>query len=701
MNTNITFQYPAWFAILCLLLGIAYALMMYYRNRTFRERSTWLNWLLGIVRTLAVTFLSLLLLSPLLKSMVTETKKPIVVVAQDNSESIMSAMTSEDSTRYRQQLTDLEVRLGEEYDIKTYSFGDKVREGFEFTFKDKVSNTSELLNDLYETYSNQNLGAVVLATDGIYNQGSNPMYAGTKLSVPVYAVALGDTVAKRDISIKKIYHNRIAYLGDKFSIQVDVAARNCAGSRSKVKVYKVVDDGDNIKLKEESFKIKTNDFFTTKEIILSANSSGVQRYRVSVSSVKDEVTRRNNYKDIFIDVLDARQKILVLADAPHPDLSAIKQTVSKNKNYEVDIAYAGSLKERISGYDFVILHQLPSTRNRAADIIKELDSRKTPRLYVVGSQSNLTELSKVQSVFTGSGNTRNTNDVAGTVASDFNLFTLNENIANELPKFAPLVAPFGEFSASAESQVLLYQKIGSVETKYPLLTFGEERDIKIGVLAGEGIWKWRIFDYLQHQNHDIFDEVMSKTVQYLTVKEDKRKFRTSVSKNIFDENEAIYFDAELYNQSYELINEPDASLTITDSKGKDYNFTFSKTNRAYSLNAGYFPVGNYKYKARITTQGKELVSRGKFSVQPIELESYETTADHRLLRLLSEQYGGQVVYPDSLSALPRILNAKADIQPVLYSTSKTRSIINLKWIFWVLIGLLGIEWFFRKFYGGY
>ena len=701
MNTNISFQYPAWFALLCLLLGVGYAIMMYYGNRTFREKSTWLNWLLGFMRAATVTFLSLLLLSPLLKSLITETKKPIIVVAQDNSESIMSAMTSEDSTRYREQVTKLEAKLGEKYDIKTYSFGDKVREGFDFTFNDKVSNTSALLDDLYETYSNQNLGAIVLATDGIYNQGSNPMYAGTKLSVPVYAVALGDTVAKRDISIKKVYHNRIAYLGDKFSIQVDVAARNCAGTRSRVRVYKVVDDGDNIKLKEESFKIKTNDFFTTKEIILEANSSGVQRYRISVSSVKDEVTRSNNRKDIFIDILDARQKILVLADAPHPDLSAIKQTVSQNKNYEVDIAYAGNLKERITGYDFVILHQLPSTRNNASNIIKELDSRKIPRLYIIGSQTNLSELTKIQSIFVGSGNTRNTNDVAGIVASDFNLFTLNENIANELPKFAPLIAPFGEFSASAESQVLLYQKIGSVETKYPLLTFGEERDIKIGVLAGEGLWKWRIFDYLQRQNHDIFDELMGKTVQYLTVKEDKRKFRTSVSKNIFDENEAIYFDAELYNESYELINEPDASLTITDSKGKDYNFTYTKTNRAYSLNAGYFPVGNYKYKARINTQGKELTSRGKFSVQPIELESFETTADHRLLRLLSEQYGGQVVYPDSLATLSDIINAKADIQPVLYSTSKTRSIVNLKWIFWVLLGLLGVEWFFRKFYGGY
>ncbi len=701
MNTNISFQYPAWFAILCLLLGIGYALAMYYKDKTFRERSRWLNTLLGIVRALAVTFLSLLLLSPLLKSLVTETKKPIIVLAQDNSESVLSAMNKEDSTRYRQQIDALTENLSEKYDLKTYSFGDEVREGLEFSFTDKVSNTSELLNELYEMYSNQNLGAVVLATDGIYNQGSNPVYASTKLSVPVYSVALGDTTLKRDISIKKVYHNRIAYLGDKFSIQVDVSARNCAGSRSKVKVYRINDDGSDVKLKEESFSIKSNDFFVTKELILEADKSGVQRYRISVSRVKNEITGINNRKDIFIDILDARQKILILADAPHPDISALKQTMEQNKNYEIGVGYAGSLKSNIAGYDFVVLHQLPSTKNNISSILKELDSRKTPRLFIVGNQTNIAELNKVQSVLNFKANTKNNNDVTGIVEDGFNLFTLEDNIAKELPKFAPLTAPFGEFTASPDANVLLQQKIGSVETKYPLLVFGEERDIKTGVLAAEGVWKWRIFDYLQHKNYDIFDELMNKSIQYLTVKEDKRKFRTSVSKNIFDENEAIFFDAELYNESYELINEPDASLIITDSKGKDYNFTFSKTNRAYTLNAGYFPVGNYTYKARITTQGKELKSSGKFSVQPIELELFETTADHGLLRLLSEQYGGEVIYPDSLKALPRIINAKADIQPVLYSTSKTRSIINLKWIFWVLLGLLGIEWFLRKFYGGY
>ncbi|MEZ4950467.1 MAG: hypothetical protein R2784_13925 [Saprospiraceae bacterium] len=49
--------------------------------------------------------------------------------------------------------------------------------------------------------------------------------------------------------------------------------------------------------------------------MLEANQSGVQRYRILVNSVNGEVTTGNNVQDIFIDVLDARQKILIVANA--------------------------------------------------------------------------------------------------------------------------------------------------------------------------------------------------------------------------------------------------------------------------------------------------------------------------------------------------------------------------------------------------
>ena len=35
----------------------------------------------------------------------------------------------------------------------------------------------------------------------------------------------------------------------------------------------------------------------------------------------------NNVKDVFVDIIDGRQKILLLANAPHPDLGAIKNAI--------------------------------------------------------------------------------------------------------------------------------------------------------------------------------------------------------------------------------------------------------------------------------------------------------------------------------------------------------------------------------------
>ena len=173
-----------------------------------------------------------------------------------------------------------------------------------------------------------------------------------------------------------------------------------------------------------------------------------------------------------------------------------------------------------------------------------------------------------------------------------------------------------------------------------------------------------------------------------------------MDKNIFNENEKVVFDAELYNQSYELINEPDASLTITNSNGKDFNFTFNKKGKAYTLNAGFFPVGNYTYRGTVNNAGEQLTYTGQFSVQPIQLEIFETTADHGVLQLLSEKYGGSLVYPNNINTIATTLQENP-IKPVQYNTSKTRSIINVKWIFFVLLGLMILEWFIRRYFGGY
>lgn len=697
---NLTFQYPAWFIIFCVLLGLAYALTLYYRDRTFREHAERLNLLLGAMRFFTVTILSSLLLSPLLKSSVIDTKKPIVVLAQDVSESVASEMDGAERAAYVQRLENLSQELSQEYELARYSFGGAVREGIDTAMNDKVTNMSNLLTDLYDLYSNQNLGAVILASDGIYNEGSNPVYASTRLSVPIYTVALGDTTPKRDVVIKRVFHNRIAYLGDRFSIQVDIAAQNYEGANTNVTVYKIEGE-DRRQLQQTPLQIDRGDFFETKELILDASESGVQRYRVVVGALDGEASRANNVKDIFVDILDARQKILILANSPHPDLTALRQSITNNKNYQVRIAYADGFQENLTEFDFVIFHQLPSRKYDIAPMLSRLDENNTPRFFIVGAQTSLSRFNQVQPLLDIVGDGRNTNEVQARVAPQFNLFNLDERVVNNLPNFAPLIAPFGEFQTAPNATVMLYQRIGKVDTRYPLLVLGDDNGTKTAVLAAEGIWKWRLFDFLQHENHELFNEWVGKTVQYVSLKEDKRRFRVNISKNIFDENEALYFDAELYNESYELINDPDVSIVITNSEGNEFAYTFNKTNQGYTLNAGTLPVGNYTFRAGVNVNGEELTYNGQFSVQPIQLELYETTADHGMLRLLSDKYGGRLLYPEDIPSIPQIIADRGTVKPVIYETTKTRSVINLKWIFFLLLTLLSVEWFFRRYFGAY
>lgn len=695
-----SFQYPASYIIFCILLGLTYAGFLYFRNGAFREQSPLLSLGLGFLRFAAVTLIAILLLEPILRVLQTETHKPVIVFAHDASESVGNVLDTAARAQLRQDMEALKEELGEQFEVASYSFGDDFREGADYDFSDKSSDISQALKGIYDLYSNRNLGAVVLATDGIFNKGSNPLYSGANLKAPVISVALGDTIPKRDAVLKRVFHNQIAYLGDKFVVQADVSARNCMGAAPVLTIYRI--EGSQVQsLQQVQLAIGSNDFFQTAEFTLEARTPGVQRYRIQLSASPGEASLANNVREFYIDVLDARQKILLLAHSPHPDLSALKQSILRNKNYQVDIEFISSLKVKPEDYDMVVLHQLPSRTNDISTLLNQLNAKKVSRLFIGGSQTNFQRLNAVQSLLQATTSGSSSNDVQAIFNPGFNFFTISDELKRNLPQFAPLAAPFGDFQASGSGQTLLYQRIGRVETQYPLFVLGEDQGVKTGVLAAEGLWKWRLFDFLQHENHGLFDELVSKTVQYLSVKEDKRRFRITPSKNIFSETDQVVFDAELYNESFELINDPDVLLTITDEEKRQYNYTFDKSDRTYTLNAGVLPPGAYRYDGKTTTGGEPLSFQGQFSVQPVQLEQYETTANHGLLQLLSRESGGQLVYPGQIASLSAVLDGYDYLKPVVYQTTRTQNVLHFRWLFVLLAGLLFLEWFLRRYFGAY
>ena len=696
MNINLITEYPIWFIFFCFLLGALYAFVLYRKDKLLADVSKWTKRILAAFRFLAVSVLAFLLLGPLLKTIFREVEKPVIIIAQDNSESILIGKDSVFyKTEYKEKLEELINNLQNKFDVKSYSFGDEITNAIDLSFHEKQTGISDLLEEIYNRYSNRNVGAIVIASDGIYNKGSNPVYASSKIKFPIYTIALGDTSVKKDIILTKVAHNRLAYLGNSFPLEIIAEARKCKGNNMQLTIYK----GKEL-LFSKKMDINSDNFTQTIPVLLEAKEAGIQRYKVRLSRVEEEVSFANNEQDIFIDVLDGRQKILILANAPHPDITALKQSMELNDNYEVTVALANDFNQSLKDYNLVVLHQLPSLTNPIVKIIEDLVKNNTSRLFILGNHSSLNYFNNLQTGLTITGNAGKQNESQAFLTDNFTLFTLNENTLNSVKKFPPLITPFGNYKVSGASHALLNQRIGIVDTKEPLVLFNAAEQSKTGVIAGEGIWRWRMADYSENQNHDVFDELISKMVQYLSVKVDKSHFRV-LTKNNYYENEAVEFDAELYNDSYELINEPEVSMTIINSDNKKFPYVFNKTTNAYHLNAGILPVGDYRYEARVKAGDKILTEKGEFSVSPLQVESINTVADHQLLYNLAQQHMGEMVYKNELNQLEEMLINREDIKPVSYTQQKLNEMINLKWVFFLILVLLSFEWFIRKRSGAY
>ena len=696
MSFEFVFQYPVWFILLCFGAGFLYAFLLYRKGKAFVESGKWLVRTLFALRFFSVSFLAFLLFSPLLRFVTRTVEKPVIVILQDNSASLINGKDSEFYKKnWPSELQKLEESLSENYEVKKYSFSDRLLDSFQLNYSGKETDIAAAYKEINNLYLNRNVGAVIVATDGIYNKGISPLYIRNELKAPVYTIALGDTALKRDLLIQQVNHNQLAYLNNTFPVEVNIDARKLPGKSSVLRVEK------NGKLLEtRNISITGNSFLKKEEFRFKADESGIQRYRITLSAVDGEFTQANNVRDFFIEVLDSRQKVLILADAPHPDIAAIRFSLQQNENYEVEVMLGTEFSASTKPYSLVILHQLPSRNNPATRVLNEIQANNTPTWFIAGQNTGIIALNQAQSILQFGNSRGGFNDAQPRLNKDFSLFTLSEELMAASSGMEPLQVMNSAIKSQPQATVLFNQRIGSVDTQFPLLAFSSSIDKKQAVLAGEGIWRWRLQSFAEKQDHSLFDDFLSRIVQYLCVRTERRNLRI-VTSNSFAENESVTFEAEVYNAAYELVNTPDVSLTITNEKGKKFPYTFTRTTSAYRLDAGLFEAGEFKYEALTNIAGKQYQAAGRFVVRPVVAELINTTADHNILKTWAERNQGVSLSPTQLATLPNLIGKREDVKPVSHSETKLEELIRIEWIFFILLALLSAEWFLRRRNGTY
>ncbi|QJD94743.1 VWA domain-containing protein [Mucilaginibacter robiniae] len=677
-----------WWTPVCLLLGLLYAWLMY---REPVELSKSMRYGLATLRAFAVFFIAFLPISPLVQSVTYQPQKPLVLIAQDNSSSIQTFKPAGfNAIQLVKTLASLKQQLGNDYEVREYHFNSNLSNGLTDSFTGKQTNIASVIKQLNEQFVNQNIGALVLATDGLYNQGADPQYEARNLKTSIYTIALGDPIPRRDLLIGNVNYNKTAFLGNDFVIEVLAEAYQSQGETLQISV---AEDGRNVAF--QNVAVNSNAYRKVIPVKVNADKKGIHRFTISIKPVKNELSVQNNTETIYIEVLDARQKVLLAYQSPHPDISVIKQTIERNKNYEVKAVQAANLNNiKLSDYGLVLLYQLPVTANTLLN--DYLTKSKTPVWYIAGAQTNLAGFNTEQKAVQIASTRPDMQEVFALPVNNFSAFTLSDSTQNKIAHLPPLLAPFGNYGTSNTAATLFRQRIGNVSTDYPLLTFNEAEGRRTAVLTGEGLWRWQLAEYQTFGNHSALEELFSQSIQYLTANANRQRFRAYPARNVFDEGENVLLNAELYNDALELINTPDVNINLKNTTGKNYSFLFSREGKSYQLNANAIPVGEYSYTATTKIGKQPFTAHGQFSVRALNLENRQSTANHQLLNSLARQSGGQMLLPSQVNRLADLIRHNENIKTVVYDDKHYSDLIDVKWVFVLIVALLSTEWFLRK-----
>lgn len=692
-------EYSLWLLIPIIIISLVGSILQYlYPKRASYNNKQLIT--LSSLRFIGLFLVLSLIIAPVIKHKENIIQKPIIAILQDNSSSLLLTKDSNFyKDNYLKNLEHVRDELSENYDVKIISFGSQSKEILSYKIKsdilynDFATDISECILNVNDKYYNSNLSSIILCSDGIINKGNNPLNSIKDLQVPIYTIAMGDTTIRKDLAISETRYNRIAYLNNKFPLEIIALAQKANANSSIIRVKK-----DGKTLFEEKFNIDNDNFSKSFTSILSADKVGIQRYTISLEILKNEQTIENNSRDIFVEVLDSRQKVLILAASAHPDISAIKQSIESNENYEVDSYLFNQSPKEIKNYNIVILHQLPSNNPEHIKEINRIKEVEIPILYIIGSQTNLSYFNSLSTGLIISNTRVSANEVSANFNPNFTYFSLSKETENILPMFPPLISPFGNITSSPITQSLANQKIGSINTNYPLIAYSNNTNQRVGVIFGEGFWRWRLQNYLINQTHNQTNEIIHKSIQYLASKVDKSRFRV-ICDNVFAENQSIIMDAELYNDSYELVNEPEVNLTIANESGRKYPFTFSKTSNAYHLVCGIFPSGKYTYTAKTNYGGKVFSANGVFHVSTQNTEAISLVADHNLLFNISNLTSAKMLYPRDVEKIIELLKKRKDIKPIIHQNISHHKLIDLWWYLLIIVLIFSIEWFLRKYWG--
>lgn len=691
--------YSILFIVLSLLSALTFS-FFYYRKTKISGPPKLL--LICIRATAVFLFLSLLFISYITLT-AKSTSRPKNIFLIDYSSSMRLENRMED---LKKSIETIKKIKNSESENRYYLFADDIikeidlKEFYELNdVNANIGNTnlSKSLNTIFSFFENETISSVNIISDGIINTGGNPIYSAGTGNILYNYFLIGDTVQRKDLSIKNIFFNSTSYTESNTQILTEINSYNL---NKPVKISLFEDDK---LIHEKNIDVNDKNIIYNCSFDVKSKTVGIIKYTVKLENQQDEITEKNNIEKFFIEYISNKFKILVISGNPSPDFSYLKESMKKINNFESEfltqkspgIFYEGQLPAL---YDFnsLILINYPNAStdlNSLFRLKEELDKINLPVFFISGSNTDYERLKILYNFLPFSninkiGNEEKTSiKIINDLSNNVNKFFGFSSPVNNLPE---ITIPGINFSLTTGSEAVI---LSGKSTK-PILIFDNNSGRNSAALLAYNFFRWRL-NNTYSESKDFLTEILPGIILSISNKEKNKKILIKTEKQIYSPYEKIQVKGEINT---------DEPINLSLIKSQVYNNTITKDievsrtgGNNFSGEIGNLAEGEYVIKCSLLKDGIEIANDvKKIIVKESNMECKETKAENNILANLSISSGGIKFSGEGISEINEKLKTKNE-KDILIRTNKEKVYLNSSvFLLLFIIFLFSIEWFFRK-----
>jgi hypothetical protein len=705
--------------VFLVLLAAAVVSVAWFYRRVPPTVGRGLRLLLAALRSAALVLLFLALIEPVIALTRVIAQRPVIAVLVDGSRSMAIGDGTGGARRGDEALTlanELVLpRIGRDADVRAFVFSPGV-EPLE-TERKRIPGTlpldgestdiGEAFDALERELAGENLGAVVLATDGANNRGGSPYEASVELGVPVFVLGVGSAEPRTDIAVREAITNRISYAGEVLPIEVRISSAGYGDSETTVELSE-----EGVLLESVPVRLSGSGEETEVTFRVIPATPGIHRYSISVPPAHGELTTANNVRIVATNVFKGKIRALVVAPRPSSDFAFVRREFEADQNVEVTAValkegaptsrgrpLPGS-REGLFSYDLIVLVEAdwatpPIPSDWLADFVRD----RGGGLLLVGvpgraSSDDLASIAPVVLV-AGSASAREAR-VALTAVGETDPTTrfVGDRFANaEMWRSLPPVwtATALRWAAKPDARTLVTASPPGGE-ELPVVVVGRAGAGSTMAVLAEGLWRWKMAG---PEEVDAYDRFLANAARWLTARGELERVVVSSDKDVYAAGEPVRISAQVYREDFRLAQ--DATVTVAIARGEGAapvaSVVLEPDGDFHRGETGPLEPGRYLIAATAERGGEETgTATAEFTVEEFSLEDSEVRRRSSLLTRIAEDTGGAYVTPETADAMPSTVHL--DWKERL--SSREFEVWNSPWLLLGFVGLLSVEWTLRR-----